>query len=63
MFTATIRDFDSGDVLGAIIAREKIFSTGSCGYYGQDKVEIAGKRYQVQLQMVEIGSKPDVKSQ
>jgi len=57
VITATIRDFDSGVVLGGILLSEKTFSTGSRGYYGQDKVVIDGKRYQVQVQLVEIGSK------
>lgn len=35
----------------------KEFKTGSRGYYANQKVEIDGKRYQVQIQMVEIGSK------
>ena len=35
----------------------KQFKTGSRGYYANQKVEIDGKRYQVQVQFVEIGSK------
>jgi len=57
VITATIRDFVPGVVLGGILLSEKTFSTGSRGYYGQDKVVIDGKRYQVQVQLVEIGSK------
>lgn len=57
MLTATIRKFEDGNVIGAIMVHPKTFSTGSRGYYGQDKVEIDGKRYQVSVQMVEIGSK------
>ena len=37
---------------------EKQFKTGSRGFYGMTKLEIDGKRYQVQIQIVEIGSKP-----
>jgi hypothetical protein len=37
---------------------QKSFSTGSKGFYGQDKIEIGGgKRYQAQVQAVLIGSK------
>jgi hypothetical protein len=36
---------------------EKKFSTGSVGYWATQKLEINGKRYQCQFQMVEIGSK------
>jgi hypothetical protein len=37
---------------------EKKFSTGSLGYFASQKVEINGKRYQCQFQLVQIGSKP-----
>ncbi len=37
---------------------KKEFRTGSKGYYGQGKMESEGKRYQVNIQLVEIGSKP-----
>ncbi len=37
----------------------KTFSTGSRGYHGQGKIELPnGKRYQVNLLLTEIGSKP-----
>jgi hypothetical protein len=36
---------------------EKKFSTGSVGYWATQKLDINGKRYQCQFQMVEIGSK------
>lgn len=36
---------------------EKKFSTGSVGYWATQKLEINGKRYQGQFQLVEIGSK------
>ena len=61
MLTATIRKFEDGNVIGAVIVHPKIFSTGSRGYYGQDKLEIDGKRYQVAIQLVEIGSKNTAK--
>ena len=36
---------------------QKEFKTGSRGYFAQGKFEVNGKRYQVQVQAVEIGSK------
>lgn len=46
-----------GALVGMLTANEKEFKTGSRGFYGQGKLEIGGKRYQVQIQLVEIGSK------
>ncbi len=48
---------DEGKVIGTMTANAKDFKTGSRGFHGQGKIEIDGKRYQVQLQFVEIGSK------
>ncbi len=48
---------DEGETLGRLLANEKTFASGSRGYYGQGKVEIEGKKYQTQVQLVEIGSK------
>ncbi|HEY4690764.1 MAG TPA: hypothetical protein VIK33_15720 [Anaerolineae bacterium] len=48
---------DSGQAVGVMTAAPKEFKTGSRGYYGQGKFEISGKRYQVQVQLVEIGSR------
>jgi len=48
---------DDGKVLGVMTLPPKDFKTGSKGYYANGKLEIEGKRYQVQLQLVEIGSK------
>jgi hypothetical protein len=45
-------------MLGAFTASEKIFKTGSKGFFGISKIAMGEKRYQVQIQMVEIGSKP-----
>ena len=45
-------------MVGTLIAVEKQFKTGSRGYFGMDKILIGEKRYQVQVQLVEIGSKP-----
>jgi hypothetical protein len=49
---------DSGQTLAMISVTPKEFRTGSKGYYANQKVEIGGKRYQAQIQLVEIGSKP-----
>ncbi|HEU0294109.1 MAG TPA: hypothetical protein VFR47_15315 [Anaerolineales bacterium] len=45
-------------VVGVLSATEKLFKTGSRGYFGMAKIQIGEKRYQVQVQIVEIGSKP-----
>ena len=47
-----------GNVVGLMMAEEKIFKTGSRGFFGTGKMQIGEKRYQVQVQLVEIGSKP-----
>jgi hypothetical protein len=44
--------------VGLLMAAEKVFKTGSKGYFGMGKLQIGEKRYQVQVQLVEIGSKP-----
>ncbi len=46
-----------GKVLGMFTLPPKNFKTGSKGFYANGKMEIEGKRYQVQIQLVEIGSK------
>ena len=56
ILTVEIKD---GDIkLAELAANEKAFKTGSKGFFGMGKVQIGEKRYQVQIQMVEIGSKP-----
>lgn len=40
----------------------KEFKTGSKGYFANGKVEIDGKRYTLQVQLVEIGSKQNADS-
>ena len=40
------------------ILDKKDFKTGSKGYYGQGKMVAGGKKYQINIQVVEIGSKP-----
>lgn len=49
---------DDGKMVGTMAAPPKQFKTGSRGFYANGKLEIEGKRYQVQIQLVEIGSKP-----
>jgi hypothetical protein len=49
---------DDGKVLSTVALPIKEFKTGSRGYYANTKIEIDGKRYQAQIQLVEIGSKP-----
>jgi len=50
---------EEGEPIGLITVEPKNFKTGSRGFHGQAKIDFQGKRYQTQLQMVEIGSKPD----
>jgi hypothetical protein len=49
---------DDGRVLTTMTLPARDFKTGSRGFYANGKLEIEGKRYQVQIQLVEIGSKP-----
>jgi hypothetical protein len=51
-----------GTPAGVLTAKEKVFGTGSRGYSGTGKVEIDGKRYQAQIQLIEIGSKQRAKA-
>ena len=46
-----------GNMVGALVANSKQFKTGSRGFFGTGKIEMGGKRYQAQIQLVEIGSK------
>jgi len=48
---------EDGKTLKVISVSAKDFRTGSRGYYANQKLEIEGKRYQMQIQLVEIGSK------
>jgi hypothetical protein len=48
---------DKGEVVASYALPIKEFKTGSRGYYVNAKAEMDGKRYQVQIQLVEIGSK------
>jgi hypothetical protein len=53
---AELKSID-GQSLAAFVVAPKEFKTGSRGYYANGKAEFEGKRYQVQIQIVEIGSK------
>ena len=46
-----------GAVVAVLALPIKEFKTGSKGFYANGKIEIDGKRYQAQIQLVEIGSK------
>ncbi len=48
---------DKGEVIATFSLPAKEFKTGSRGYYANAKLDHDGKRYQVQVQLVEIGSK------
>ena len=56
MLSIEIKQSDT--VVGLLTAEEKQFKTGSRGFFGMAKIQIGEKRYQVQVQLVEIGSKP-----
>ena len=43
------------------ILNKKDFSTGSKGFHGHGKMQVGEKNYQVNIQLVEIGSKPKEK--
>ncbi len=57
MLIIEIKD-TNGKTVGSLSAQPKEFKTGSRGYYANAKIEIDGKRYQTQIQLVEIGSNP-----
>lgn len=48
---------EKGETVADMTVEPKEFKTGSRGYFASRKAEIDGKRYQVQIQLVEIGSK------
>lgn len=56
ILTVTIRD-DNGQSVGVLVLKPKGFASGSRGFFGTGKVQLEGKRYQCQAQVVEIGSK------
>jgi hypothetical protein len=53
---------DTGQLIGLMTVPPKDFKTGSKGFFTSGKVEVDGKRYQVQVQLVEIGSKNAAKA-
>ena len=53
---AELKDAE-GKPLGTLTVAPRQFKTGSRGYYANGKLEFDGKRYQAQIQLVEIGSK------
>ena len=53
---AELKD-EKGQQLAVFSLPPKQFKTGSKGFYANGKTEIDGKRYQVQIQLVEIGSR------
>jgi hypothetical protein len=54
---ADLKD-ENGQPLATMLVGPKNFKTGSRGFYANGKIDFEGKRYQVQIQIVEIGSKP-----
>ena len=60
LLTVTITD-PSGKEWGRMQATSKIFSSGSVGFYAGQKLANpeSGERYQVGLNVILIGSKPD----
>lgn len=54
---------DAGQLIGLMTVPPKDFKTGSKGYFTSGKVDIDGKRYQAQIQLVEIGSKTTSKAE
>ena len=59
MFIVAELKTDTGQLVTVLTVPPKEFKTGSRGFFGNGKVEIDGKRYQVQIQLVEIGSKKE----
>jgi len=51
-----------GEKMNFLLSK-KNFSTGSRGFFGNGKMMAGGKNYQVQIQCVEIGSKPKEKKE
>jgi len=56
LLIAEIKDAE-GKPISILSLPEKEFKTGSKGYFAIGKLAIGEKRYQVQIQLVEIGSK------
>jgi hypothetical protein len=58
---AEIKD-TAGEQVCVLSLPEKEFKTGSKGFFAIGKASIGEKRYQVQVQLVEIGSKNNKES-
>lgn len=54
--TVVVRE--DGHEIAMFSALPKTFKTGSKGYHAFGKVALAGKAYQANIMLVEIGSKP-----
>ncbi len=59
----TVEFKQDGQMVGLMTADPKEFKTGSKGYFGMGKIQMGEKRYQVQVQLVEIGSKPKAETE
>lgn len=59
MFIIAELKTDTGQLVTVLTVPPKEFKTGSRGFFGNGKAELDGKRYQIQIQMVEIGSKKE----
>ena len=57
MFLIADLKLDNDTRVAIVNILPKQFKTGSRGFYATQKIEIDGKRYQIQIQAVEIGSK------
>jgi len=62
MFIIAELKTDTGQPLMILTVPPKDFKTGSKGFFANGKTEIDGKRYTVQIQLVEIGSKQSTDS-
>ena len=62
MFIVAELKTDSGQLVTVLTVPPKEFKTGSRGFFGNGKVELDGKRYQIQIQLVEIGSKKEAET-
>ena len=57
MFLLAELKIENGQTVAVLTCPPKDFKTGSKGFYGMSKAEIDGKKYQIQVQIIEIGSK------
>lgn len=58
MKSITLQVQDAEGTIASVTVPEKVFSTGSRGFHKSTKITIAGKKYQCNFQLVEIGSRP-----